>query len=152
MITIRCNSVDDTDRLSKIVSSLVFNGFLILANGDLGAGKTRFAKGLALNLGVKDTVTSPTFNILKCYKGDKYEYYHIDAYRLEGVKQDIGLDEFIEGEDICFVEWSEYIDYLLPDEYLKMNITIDKDESRIFEIEGNGIKYKEVEKEIERLW
>lgn len=152
MITIKCNGVEDTDKLAKIVSSLVFDGFLILANGDLGAGKTRFAKGLALNLGVNDTVTSPTFNILKCYKGDKYEFYHIDAYRLEGVKQDLGLEEFIEGNDVCFIEWSEYINYLLPDEYLKMNITIDNNEARVFNIQGKGNKYEEVEKEIERLW
>ncbi len=152
MITIKCNNLNDTDRLAKIVSSLVFKGFLILASGDLGAGKTRFAKGLALNLGIKDTVTSPTFNILKCYDGDNYEFYHIDAYRLEGLKQDLGLEEFIEGDGICFIEWSEYISYLLPNEYLKMNITIDEDESRVIVIEGSGNKYKEVEKEIERLW
>lgn len=152
MITIRCNGVEDTDKLAKIVSTLVFEGFLILASGDLGAGKTRFAKGLALNLGVKETVTSPTFNILKCYSGKDYDFYHIDAYRLEGLKQDLGLEEFIEGEDICFVEWSEYISYLLPDEYLKMDITIDSDDARVIKINGVGSRYKEVEKEIERLW
>lgn len=152
MITIKCNNLNDTDRLAKIVSGLLFDGFLILANGDLGAGKTRFAKGLALNLGIKDTVTSPTFNILKCYEGEKYNFYHIDAYRLEGIKQDLGLEEFIEGDDVCFVEWSEYIDYLLPEEFLKMSITINDDESRNFVIEGNGDKYLIVEKEIERLW
>ena len=152
MITIKCNNLNDTDRLAKIVSGLLFDGFLILANGDLGAGKTRFAKGLALNLGIKDTVTSPTFNILKCYEGEKYNFYHIDAYRLEGIKQDLGLEEFIEGDDVCFVEWSEYIDYLLPEEFLKMSITINDDESRNFVIEGNGDKYLIDEKEIERLW
>jgi tRNA threonylcarbamoyladenosine biosynthesis protein TsaE len=73
-------------------------------------------------LGVSGNVTSPTFNILKCYNGDKYDFYHIDAYRLEGVKQDLGLEEYIEGEDVCFVEWGEYISYLLPDDYLKMDI------------------------------
>jgi tRNA threonylcarbamoyladenosine biosynthesis protein TsaE len=142
----------DTDRLAKIVSDFVFRGFLILANGDLGAGKTRFAKGLALNLGVSDTVTSPTFNILKCYEGNDYDFYHIDAYRLEGIKQDLGLEEFIEGDGVCFVEWSEYIDYLLPNEFLKLNIRIDENQSRIFEIEGKGEKYLNIEKEIERLW
>ena len=152
MIIIKCNNLNDTDRLAKIVSDLLFNGFLILASGDLGAGKTRFAKGLAFNLGIKDTVTSPTFNILKCYEGEKYNFYHIDAYRLEGIKQDLGLEEFIEGDNVCVVEWSEYIDYLLPDEFLKMSITINDDESRNFVIEGNGDKYLIVEKEIERLW
>ena len=122
MITIKSNNVNDTDKLAKIISSYVFKGFLILANGDLGAGKTRFAKSLAAYLGVTSTVTSPTFNILKCYNGDKYDFYHIDAYRLEGVKQDLGLEEYIEGDDVCFIEWSEFVSYLLPDEYLKMEI------------------------------
>jgi len=103
MITIKCNNVTETDKLANIISKFIFAGFLILANGDLGAGKTRFAKGLALELGVKDTVTSPTFNILKCYKGKEYDFYHIDAYRLEGLKQDLGLEEFIEGDGVCFV-------------------------------------------------
>lgn len=152
MITIKCCNLSDTDRLANIISKLVFKGFLILASGDLGAGKTRFAKALALNLGVKDTVTSPTFNILKCYNGAEYDFYHIDAYRLEGMKQDLGLEEFIEGDDVCFVEWSEYINYLLPDEYLKMTIIIDSDDARVISIEGSGNKYSKVEKEIERLW
>lgn len=152
MITIKSNSVEDTDKLAKIISSSIFGGFLILANGDLGAGKTRFAKSLANYLGVSSTVTSPTFNILKCYSGDKYDFYHIDAYRLEGVKQDLGLEEYIEGEDVCFIEWSQYISYLLPDEYLKMNILVNEDETRTIEIEGVGSKYIEIEKEIDRIW
>lgn len=152
MITIRCKDVNDTDRLAKIVSKLVFRGFLVLASGDLGAGKTRFAKSLASYLGVKETVTSPTFNILKCYNGENYDFYHIDAYRLEGLKQDLGLEEFIEGDGVCFVEWSEFLDYLLPDNYLKLDIVIDKDESRVITIDGVGNDYLNIEKEIEKLW
>ena len=152
MITIKSNNVEDTDKLAKIISSYIFNGFLILANGDLGAGKTRFAKSLASYLGVTSNVTSPTFNILKCYNGEKYDFYHIDAYRLEGVKQDLGLEEYIEGDDVCFIEWSEYVSYLLPDEYLRMNILVNDDETRTIHLEGVGSKYIEVEKEIERVW
>ena len=134
MITIKSYGVSDTDKLANIISKYVFRGFLILASGDLGAGKTRFAKSLATYLGVTSNVTSPTFNILKCYKGDEYDFYHIDAYRLEGVKQDLGLEEYIEGEDICFIEWSQFIDYLLPDNYLKMDILVNEDESRTINI------------------
>lgn len=149
---IRVNTVNDTDRLASIIAKLVFSGFLILASGDLGAGKTRFAKGLALSLGVKETVTSPTFNILKCYKGSEYDFYHIDAYRLEGFKQDLGLEEYIEGDGVCFIEWSEYLSYLLPDDYLKLEISINEDESRTIKIEANGNRYINVIKEIERVW
>ena len=152
MIRINCSNEQETDRLAAIVAKLVFKGCLILASGDLGAGKTRFAKGLARELGVNSTVTSPTFNILKCYKGDNYDFYHIDAYRLEGIKQDLGLEEYIEGDGVCFIEWSEFLDYLLPDEYLKMNISINDDQSRDIIIEGKGNKYLKLEEEINRLW
>ena len=148
---VKSSSVEQTDRLAKLVANLVFHGTLILANGDLGAGKTCFAKSLGKYLGVTDTITSPTFNILKCYKGNDYDFYHIDAYRLEGVKQDLGLEEYIEGDGVCFIEWGEYLDYLLPDEYLVMDITLDG-ETRIFNIEGHGEKYKFIEEEIRRVW
>lgn len=152
MITIKWNSLLDTDRFASIIAKFAFSGFLLLANGDLGAGKTRLAKSIAAQLGVKDNVTSPTFNILKCYSGTEYEFYHIDAYRLEGLKQDLGLEEFIEGDGVCFIEWSEYLSYLLPQEYLKVEITIDQDDSRIVKINGEGNKYREIEKEIGKLW
>lgn len=152
MITINCNTLEDTDRLASVLSSYVFEGFLILANGDLGAGKTRLAKAIAKELGVKETVTSPTFNILKCYTGSNYDFYHIDAYRLEGMNQDLGLEEFIEGDGVCFIEWSEFIEYLLPDEYLKINITISDNEKRVVNISCKGDKYEKIEKEINRLW
>lgn len=152
MITIKWESLKDTKRFANLIKDYVFEGFLILTNGDLGAGKTSFAKELAACLGVKDNVTSPTFNILKCYNADKYDFYHIDAYRLEGLKQDLGLEEFIEGEGVTLIEWSEYISYLLPDNYLKINITIENENIRVVSIEGVGEKYIHIEKEIERLW
>ena len=152
MITIRWKNLEDTKRFSSLIANCVFEGFLILASGDLGAGKTRFAKELAINLGVRDNVTSPTFNILKTYTGDKCDFYHIDAYRLEGTKQDLGLEEFIEGDGVCLVEWSEYLEYLLPQDYLKLDITIIDNEERLVKVSGVGSKYEFIEKEIERLW
>ena len=152
MITIKWNSLEDTKRFASLLAKYLFEGFLILASGDLGAGKTQFAKYLALELDIKDNVTSPTFNILKCYSGQKYDFYHIDAYRLEGLKQDLGLEEFIEGDGVCLIEWSQYLEYLLPSEYLKINITISDNNSRIVIIEGQGEKYSKIEKEIVRLW
>lgn len=152
MITISCNTLEDTDRLASVLSSYAFEGFLVLASGDLGAGKTRLAKAIAKELGVKETVTSPTFNILKCYTGNKYDFYHIDAYRLEGMNQDLGLEEFIEGDGVCFIEWSEFIEYMLPSEYLKINITISDNEKRIVNISSKGDRYEKIEKEINRLW
>ena len=152
MITIKWNNLEDTKRFANLLSKYFFESFLILASGDLGAGKTQFAKYLAKEMGISDNVTSPTFNILKCYTGEKYDFYHIDAYRLEGLKQDLGLEEFIEGDGVCLIEWSQYLEYLLPDEYLKIDITISDDNSRVVQINGQGEKYSQIEKEIVKVW
>ena len=114
--------------------------------------KTRFSKGVGEALGVKQTINSPTFNILKCYNGEKLPFYHIDAYRLEGIKQDLGFEEYIEGDGVCLVEWSTFIDYLLPKEYLDIAIFIKGEEKREFIIESHGEKYDVIVEEIERVW
>ncbi len=146
------NNEGETCKLAKIISNYCEIGFLITLNGELGAGKTRFSKALGENLGIKQTITSPTFNILKCYFGGRLPLYHIDAYRLEGIKQDLGLEEYIEGEGVCLIEWSNFIDYLLPDEYLNINIFIKDDNKREFILESKGSKYDLVIKEIDKLW
>lgn len=147
-----CYDEFDTCKLAKIISDCCFSGFLVTLNGELGAGKTRFSKALGEYLGIEQTITSPTFNILKCYFGGKYDLYHIDAYRLEGVKQDLGLEEYIEGDGVCLIEWSNFIDYLLPDEYLNIEIYIRGDSERDFVIESKGNRYDEVIKEIDKKW
>ena len=147
-----CYNELDTSKLAKIISECCFSGFLVTLNGELGAGKTRFSKAFGEHLGVKQTITSPTFNILKCYFEGKYDLYHIDAYRLEGVKQDLGLEEYIEGDGVCLIEWSNFIDYLLPDEYLNIAIYIKGENEREFIIESNGDKYDRVIKEIDEKW
>jgi len=142
----------ETCEFAKTISKYCFKGFLITLNGELGAGKTRFSKALGESLGVKQTITSPTFNILKCYFDGKYPLYHIDAYRLEGIKQDLGFEEYIEGDGVCLIEWSSFIDYLLPEDYLSVEIYIISDGQRRFVVEAHGEKYEEIVKEIVKLW
>ena len=151
-IKLMINSEEETCELAKIVASNCFSGFLLTLNGELGAGKTRFAKAFGKEMGITQTINSPTFNILKCYYGDKYPLYHIDAYRLEGIKQDLEFEEYIEGDGVCLVEWSSFIDYLLPKEYLDMAIYIKEDDKREFVIESFGDKYDEIVKGIEKVW
>lgn len=146
------NNISDSERLAKLIVDHSYKGLVILASGDLGAGKTCIAKYIAKYLGVKDTVTSPTFNILKTYKGDIYEFYHIDAYRLEGVRQDLGLEEYIEGDGICYIEWSEFLEYMLTDEYIKLDIKIKEDEIREIDLTAFGKKNEDILKEICKVW
>lgn len=145
-------SENDTCELAKIISDYCFAGFLITLNGELGAGKTRFSKSLGENLGIKQNITSPTFNILKCYFDGKLPLYHIDAYRLEGLKQDLGFEEYIEGDGVCLIEWSMYVDYLLPEEYLNIDIYIVDESCRKFIVEPKGEKYEKIVEEIVKIW
>ena len=145
-------SEEETCRLAKIISEYCFSGFLVTLNGELGAGKTRFSKALGEYLGIKQNITSPTFNILKCYFEGRLPLYHIDAYRLEGMKQDLGFEEYIEGDGVCLIEWSSFIDYLLPDEYLSIEIYIVDESQRKFVIEPKGSCYEKIVEEIVSLW
>lgn len=141
---IRINSIDDTKRLAEILASKVKVGDVICLNGDLGAGKTTFTKFFAAALGIKDVVNSPTFNIIKCYFNKNMNLYHIDAYRLEGIEDDIGLDEYIYGDGVCVIEWGKFIMNIIPSSNLTMDIRRVDENVREVELSGNETLIKEV--------
>ena len=145
-------NLNDTEKLAKIIAKLVNKGDTILMNADLGGGKTTFTQFFAKALNIKETVTSPTFNIVKCYFNGDLPLCHIDAYRLEGIKNDIGLDEYLAGDFVSIIEWGEFIKYLLPEERLEINITRIGDNERDIEVKGVGEHFKEIEKEVEKQW
>jgi len=120
---------------------LLENPSTILLEGDLGAGKTTFTKGIGKALNVEKTINSPTFTIMKCYKG-KYPLYHLDLYRLNGVNQEFDLEEYIDS-GIAVIEWPHQADELLPKEYLRIIITIE-DDKRKFEFIPVGEKYEKL--------
>ena len=120
---------------------LLENPSTILLEGDLGAGKTTFTKGIGKALNIEKTINSPTFTIMKCYKG-KYPLYHLDLYRLNGVNQEFDLEEYIDS-GIAVIEWPHQADELLPKEYLRIIITIESD-LRKFEFIPVGEKYEKL--------
>ena len=120
---------------------LLENPSTILLERDLGAGKTTFTKGIGKALNVEKTINSPTFTIMKCYKG-KYPLYHLDLYRLNGVNQEFDLEEYIDS-GIAVIEWPHQADELLPKEYLRIIITIE-DDKRKFEFIPVGEKYEKL--------
>ena len=113
-------SKEETRALGKRLSAFLSSGDVVLLEGDLGAGKTTFTGGVAEGLGVQEDVMSPPVNIMKCYFHGRIPLYHIDAYRLEGQNIEIGLDEYIEGDGACFIEWPQFIEPLLPDEKMEI--------------------------------
>lgn len=118
------DSVEKTINLGEQLGKLVKPGDIICLNGDLGAGKTHFTKGIARGLGIEDYITSPTFTIVNEYEG-RLKLYHFDVYRVNDPDEiyAIGFDEYIFSEGVSVIEWSTYIDELIPKENLSINIT-----------------------------
>jgi len=125
---------NETKALGKLLAEKLDKGDVITLDGDLGAGKTTFTKGLAEGLGVKRTVNSPTFTIIKEYEGESFPFYHMDVYRLENSDEDIGFDEYFNSDGVTVVEWATFIEEFLPDQLLKINISKEDESSRLFEI------------------
>ena len=138
---------DDTIRFGLKISQLIKEGMVILLQGDLGVGKTTFTKGLASGLGIKRNITSPTFTIMKVYHG-KHTLYHIDAYRLEGIDQDLGFEDYIYDDGITVIEWPEYFDLSLINEYLKIEFSYLEDGKRELRLYANGKIYENLLEEL----
>jgi tRNA threonylcarbamoyladenosine biosynthesis protein TsaE len=120
---------------------------VITLEGDLGAGKTTFTKGLAKGLGIERNVNSPTFTIIKEYKG-RLPLYHMDVYRLEDTFEDLGFDEYFDGDGVTVVEWAHLIQEQLPPELLKIHIYHHGESERKIVLEPIGKRYEELCKEI----
>lgn len=135
---IKVKNLAQTKRLAKRLSKSLKGGETVLLYGDLGAGKTTFTQFFAKALGVKDVVTSPTFNIVKEYDGKKMKLYHFDMYRIEdfGELQEIGAEDILykNEHDVAVVEWP---DNAKMDYKNIVKITIEKvsDTERIFKVE-----------------
>ncbi|MGD9886755.1 MAG: tRNA (adenosine(37)-N6)-threonylcarbamoyltransferase complex ATPase subunit type 1 TsaE [Bacilli bacterium] len=115
--------------LGKTIGELALPNMVIALNGDLGAGKTTLTKGIGLGLGIKKTINSPTFTIMKIYQG-RLTLYHLDVYRINEASKDDDLEEFFEKDGLCVVEWADNIAYLLPKNLLKIDIEILTDGTR----------------------
>ncbi|PAT02689.1 tRNA (adenosine(37)-N6)-threonylcarbamoyltransferase complex ATPase subunit type 1 TsaE [Candidatus Izimaplasma bacterium ZiA1] len=140
------NNLQEMEQFAKTISEELFPGFVLCLEGDLGAGKTTFTKFLGKYMGIKDTINSPTFTILKIYEND-LPLYHMDVYRLNGIGMDYELEEFIYGEGLCVIEWYKNISESIPDESFIMEISIIDENKRKISLEGLG-KYEKIIKKI----
>lgn len=140
------NNLQEMEQFAKTISEELFPGFVLCLEGDLGAGKTTFTKFLGKYMGIKDTINSPTFTILKIYEND-LPLYHMDVYRLNGIGMDYELEEFIYGEGLCVIEWYKNISESIPDESFIMEISIIDENKRKIYLEGLG-KYEKIIKKI----
>ncbi|MCZ8524017.1 MULTISPECIES: tRNA (adenosine(37)-N6)-threonylcarbamoyltransferase complex ATPase subunit type 1 TsaE [Paenibacillus] len=137
-------SVEDTASLAQGVARLFDRGTVITLDGDLGAGKTTFSQAVAKAIGVKDIVNSPTFTIIKEYKGDKLPFYHMDVYRLSADEADeLGLDDYFYGDGVTLVEWASLIEDLLPEDRLEIRIGLLEGMERLFTLTPRGERYEQ---------
>jgi tRNA threonylcarbamoyladenosine biosynthesis protein TsaE len=132
-MTFVSRSVADTYAIAKKIAKDLVGGEIILLEGELGAGKTTFTKGLALALGIKDEVVSPTFIMMREYQGS-LPLYHFDLYRIDDEQEleELGLREYLYGNGICVIEWNKFSDF--PKKTLQIKIQRIDDNSRSIEI------------------
>ena len=137
MIRLTTKTAEETIELGKKIGNLLTKGDVIAMQGTLAAGKTTITKGIAQALGVKETITSPTFCLISEYSG-KMPLYHMDVYRLGGAEDfaDLGTDDMIYGEGVCIIEWSEKIMSELPKKTIILKIEPQNDDSRIITIDN----------------
>ena len=133
-MNITVNSVEETEKAAFDFAKTLKKGDVVTLDGDLGAGKTAFVRGLAKGLGIKDTVQSPTFTIVNEYTHGYLPLYHFDVYRIGSPDEmyDIGFDEYLYGDGVCSIEWALNIKDLLTMPYYEINIYKNLDISEDF--------------------
>lgn len=134
----------DTIALAENIESEHFPGMVICLNGELGSGKTVFTKAFANALGITDDVTSPTFNIIKEYPNGELPLYHMDVYRIEKKVEELGLDEYFDGDGVTIIEWADMIEEYLPKERLDITIKVTGEDTRTFILKPIGKKYEDI--------
>ena len=140
------NNSNETIALGERMAADLRTGDVVVLNGDLGAGKTTFTKGIAKGLGIKEIIKSPTFTIIHEYQDGRIPLYHMDAYRLEnGGAEDLGLDEYFDGDGVSVVEWAQFAEDELPDEFLAITFKRTDDESkRILTFDPRGQHFQQM--------
>lgn len=132
-------SPEETAEWGRRLAPLLQPGDVIALRGELGAGKTTFVQGLARGLGITRPVTSPTFILINEYPS-RPRLYHVDCYRIAEAAEawGIGLDELIDDDGVCVIEWAERVAPLLPAERLEVVLTWTGPQTRRIEIVGYG--------------
>ncbi|MBI4288916.1 MAG: tRNA (adenosine(37)-N6)-threonylcarbamoyltransferase complex ATPase subunit type 1 TsaE [Chloroflexi bacterium] len=135
----------DTQLLGRTLGSLAEPGDVFLLVGQLGAGKTCLVQGLARGLGVSDYVASPSFVLMREYKG-RLPLYHVDLYRLENPAEiaDLGLDDYFYGNGVSVVEWADRALQLFPPQHLLIEISVVSARRRDITLKGIGPRHEDL--------
>ncbi len=152
MITLKTGNAAETKALGEKIGKKLQGGEVIALTGELGAGKTCLTQGLALGLGVnpREYVTSPSFSLIKEYRG-RFPLYHFDIFRLNGREEleELGYEEYFYGEGITVIEWAEKAEGLLPAAHLHIELSVLDKNGRQIRIIPFGQRYREILKGME---
>ena len=125
--TFEINNIEELSQVSDLLISLRDKSNIIAFYGNMGAGKTTLIKNLCAKLGVQDEVNSPTFALVNEYQTDTFDsIFHFDFYRIKSLEEvfDIGYEDYFYGGSLCLLEWPELIDPLMPEHFIKVEITL----------------------------
>jgi len=140
---ITTRSEKDTIELAQNFESEKFPNMVICLDGELGSGKTVFTKGIANALGIEESITSPTFTIIKEYEGE-LPLYHMDVYKLDGNTDGIGIEEYFNKNGVVVIEWASTIKDILPEERLDIKFKVVDENKRLLILKPHGKKYEEL--------
>jgi len=151
----KVNTIEETTNIGFQLGQLLNSSDIICLTGDLGTGKTHITKGIAKGLNINDIITSPTFNIVNEYDSGRLKLNHFDVYRVSDPDEiyAIGFDDYIFSEAVSVIEWANYIEDILPKEYLHIHISKDftkNEDYRIITLIGYGSRYDYI-KEL-KIW
>jgi tRNA threonylcarbamoyladenosine biosynthesis protein TsaE len=148
VLTVITSSVAETVALGERIGKLASGGCFIALTGELGSGKTHFARGIAVGLGVDRSVpiTSPTYTLMNVYDG-RLTLRHFDLYRLNGDQDvaELGFEDYFYGEDVCVVEWADRLHDLLPEERMTISFSSLDDDVRSITFVSCGDRYELLE-------
>ena len=134
----------ETIELAENFESEKFSNMVICLKGDLGSGKTVFAKGFASALGIKEVITSPTFNLVKEYYDGDMPLFHMDVYRIDEANVQIDFSEYFTKKGISIIEWADMIEEELPKNRLEITFKIIGEDRRMLIIKPFGKKYEDL--------
>lgn len=138
--TFRINGLEEYPAAAKWFTTFLQQGHIFAFYGKMGSGKTTFIKSLCEELGVEDTINSPTFAIVNEYEDrEANTIFHFDFYRIKSIAEvyNMGYEEYFYSNAHCFIEWPELIEELLPEEHIRVDITENDDSTRTIKVTIN---------------
>jgi tRNA threonylcarbamoyladenosine biosynthesis protein TsaE len=145
----KIHGLEEMEQFGRRLGEFATPEDIYFLTGDLGAGKTTLTKGIALGLGINDMVKSPTYTIIREYKSGRMPLYHMDVYRVGEAADDLGLEEYFEGDGLSVVEWGHSLGEFEPEEYLDIQIEkLDNENEREIKLVAHGKKYDNLKEKL----